>query len=359
MTEIGTVQVDHHQFLLTTTDADPTDVTAEGALIWTGPGFVAVLTGIAYGPATVVLDISATNVELSAWEAVEETVIDAATDLRLMTLGGDVIAEFAPTPAGRYRVRVHARGRDAQWDLDVTEPTEHYLLQVSPTMDPTGGIEQLRKTDTAYDPPAKQVPEIDYEHVYVTGPDGDMIKVGRDSPEALAAYALRDKWGGRPPSGRIAADQGTYHTVSTVADLDRDLIDQIDALTPEQQRALARWCAHRAFERAGLTEFADFRTALHAMDNGTTPPPDFANASLLHHRLATDPNIPLTVIPGFAARSESIPQHTAITSYFYAVDHPDPLNAVFEAVRFTAYTYGQHYPELFHRIRTEFLAGID
>ncbi|MGC4994790.1 hypothetical protein [Nocardia salmonicida] len=50
MSETGTVQVDRHQFLLSTIDADPTDVTAEGTLIWTGPGFVCVLTGIVQWP---------------------------------------------------------------------------------------------------------------------------------------------------------------------------------------------------------------------------------------------------------------------------------------------------------------------
>ncbi|MGW6335734.1 hypothetical protein [Nocardia rhamnosiphila] len=47
MTETGTVQVDHQQFLLTAADTDTTDITTEGNLLWTGPGFVSVLTGIA------------------------------------------------------------------------------------------------------------------------------------------------------------------------------------------------------------------------------------------------------------------------------------------------------------------------
>ncbi|MGY2062306.1 hypothetical protein ACW9HQ_46135 [Nocardia gipuzkoensis] len=64
-----TVQVDHHQFTLGAADADTLDTRVEGVVVWAGPGFVTVLTGIAYGPATVTVEVAA--------EAPGDTEIDA------------------------------------------------------------------------------------------------------------------------------------------------------------------------------------------------------------------------------------------------------------------------------------------
>lgn len=355
MTETGLVRVDHHQFLLATVDADPTAVIEEGALIWTGPGFVTVLTGIAYGPATLTVTAADTEPGLTDWETVQQTVVEADAELRVLSLDGEPAPGFAPIPAGRYRIRVCARGRDSHWDLEVAEPTETYLLTFAATDDPVATITTLRKTDTAYDPPAKQVPVIDYDHVYVTDADGQPVKVGRDSPEAHAVYARRNQWGGRPPTGRLAVDAALGLSAAAVADLDRELVDDIDTLTSQRQRELVKWCARRAFERAGLTAVADFTEALDAIDQNRTPPPDFANAALAWHRLENDPHIPLTVIPGADGQPELIPQEKAITAYMCAVEGLDPAKAAFDAVRYAAAVYGRQYGELIQRLRTDFL----
>ncbi|MBF6130064.1 hypothetical protein [Nocardia brasiliensis] len=358
----GVVGVDHHQFLLTAAATDPTDITAESDLIWTGPGFIAVQAGIAYGPVTLILDTTAeSGVELADWDFVEETAIESAEELLVISLDGHVAEQFTPVPPGRYRVRVHARGRDLNYDLDVTEPSETYLIQLTPTgdSDGIGVITSLHTTGASDAAPARIIPVLDYDHVYITGPDNQQAaKVHRDSPQAHAVYAQRGTWSGRPPSPEMAADRVRYYSASVVADWDRDLVDDIDALPQHRKHELARWCAHRAFERAGLTDHADFRAALDAMDHHTTPPPDFANASLLRHRVDTDPAIALTVVPGFAGNSERIPQHAAIAPYIVAVDQPDPIKAAFDAVRSTAETYGPDYRQLFDRIRTEFLGSF-
>lgn len=359
MTETGTVQVNDHQFLLTGAGTDTTDVTAEGTLIWTGPGFVTVLTGIAHGPAALTIDTESTAVS-KQWETIEETVIDTTDDLLVISTTGDVAADYTPIPAGRYRVRAHCRGRDLDFDADVTEPVEQYLLHITPTTDPTGSITHILKTDSAYDPPAKQLPDVDYDHFYAPGPDGTLIKFTIDSPEAQAIFALRGQWGGRPPTGRIADDRGLYLSATILADLDRDLVDEIDALPDDRLRALARWSARRAFEQSGLTQFDDFRTALDAMDHGTPSPPDFANNSLATYRLQTDPAIPLTIAPGIAGATDFVPQYQAISTYMYAVTtERTALDAAIEAVRFSIATHGRHYPEFLHRLRTEFLHPDD
>ncbi|MEV0334484.1 hypothetical protein [Nocardia sp. NPDC050717] len=367
MTEYGTVQVEHHQFLISTTDADPTDVAAEGTLIWTGPGFVSILTGIACGPATLILDPAAESVvELGGWEAVEETVIEADASLQVMTIGGDLVDTFGAIAAGRYRVRVHARGRDTHYDLVVTEPREEYLVQLTTTSEVVGGLTRLCKTDSVHEPSITEaaaertVPRLD-DLVYVGDPDSGWIKVQADSPEAHATYAARGKWGGRPPSDYLCADPRRLHTGSFVADLDRDLVDEIAALTAEQQQALARWCTRRAFERAGLTEFADFRAALDAMDNGTAPPAPFAVPSQLGELVKNNPAIPLTVTARFGGYGDSIPQLDATRAYMYSVgadEDIEPATKAFEAFRWTSFAFGQDYPGLISRIRREFLATL-
>lgn len=356
MSETGTVQVSDHQFLLTGADTDTSDVTAEGTLIWTGPGFLTVLTGIAHGPATLTIETTTAPADSAEWDTVEEAVIDTPTELLVAGIDGRVTREFTPIPPGRYHVRVHARGRDVDFDGTATEPTEQYLLQITPTTRPTGSITQLRKTDAAHQPPAKQLPQVDYEHFYAPGPEGDLTKFTIDSPEAQAVFALRNRWGGRPPTGRIAEDLTISTAASIIADLDRDLVDEIDALSDDHLRALARWCARRAFERAGLVEHDDFRTALDAMDHGTTPPPDFANLSLINRRLESDPTIPLTIALGTAGATDFIPQYEAARTYTLAVsDDITAIRAALEAVRTAIATHGRDYPEFINRLRTEFL----
>ena len=356
MTETGTIQVVDHQFLLTGSDTDTTDVTAEGTLIWTGPGFVTVLTGIASGPARLAIDTSDTATAVDEWDAVEETVIETTADLYVLRVDGVVATGYTPIRAGRYRVRAHARGRDLDYDGIATEPIEQYLLQITPTAQPTGGIVELRRTDTAFATPSKRLPQVDYEHFYAPGADGKLTKFPIDSPEVQAVFAQRNRWGGRRPTGRIIDDPMVSTPASIVADVDRDLVDEIDSLPDDRLRALARWCARRAFEHADLLEFDDFRAALDAMDHHTSPPPDFINNSLATHRLQTDPAIPLTIEPGIAGATDFVPQYEAVTTYMYAVaDDLAAIKAAFEAVRFCTATYGRNYPALIHRLRTEFL----
>lgn len=362
MTETGTVQVDHHQFLLTTSDADTTDVTAEGTLIWTGPGFVSVLTGIANGPATLTVETDpGTDPEFGDWETIEETVLEAGSPLHVTSLDGDLAENFGAVAAGRYRVRVHARGRDTHFDLGVTAPTETYLIQLTPTTNRPGGLTRVRKTDTAHADSAetlataKQRPQVDAERIYLTAGDGTFVHVDRFGPEANAFYARREEFGGRPPTGLALLDLGVKGAASSIAYLDRDAVDEVLALTAAGQQALVRWCARQAFDRAGLTAIPDFAAALEALDTGATPPPDFANASLLRYRLDNDPQIPLTLVPGFEGVGDLIPQYSAIGVYMYAaIPSVEPWQAL-TAVHAAMCTFGRDFPELIARIRGEFL----
>ncbi|MFD3459302.1 hypothetical protein ACFWVM_06305 [Nocardia fluminea] len=355
MTETGTVQANDHQFLLSGRDTDTTDVGAEGNLIWAGPGFITVLTGIAFGPVALAIDNSTTEPAIDDWDTVEETVIDTDTDLLVLTVDGEVATGYTPIPAGRYRVRAYARGRDADFDTTTTTPTEHYLLHITSATVADTSIASLREAPSSRQFPPKRLPEVDYQHFYAPGPDGSLAKFTIDSPEAKAVFALRDQWGGRPPTGRIAENLQYSSPASIIADLDRDLVDEIDALSEDRLRALARWCARRAFEHAGLTEFADFRAALDAAEHNTTPPADFLNESLTLHRLHTDPAIALTIEPGIAGATDFVPQYEALRPYMFAVSDLADIKVALEAVRFCLATYGRDYAALIRQLRTEFL----
>ncbi|MGW4371757.1 hypothetical protein ACWEKT_39685 [Nocardia takedensis] len=346
MTETGTVQVDHHRFLLTADGADTTEMTSEGTLIRTGPGFVTVLTGIAHGPTTLTLDTtSGAAPRISDWEVVEETVLDSAETLRVTSPDALAPPDFTPIRAGRYRVRVHARGRDTRRDLDVTEPPETYHITLTPSTDPAGIVTALTMTDNATIRPWSRFPVIDYDRVWVRAPNGGYLEVHRDSPQAHAVYATRGRWTAPPSDASLLDEPILRVAASAVAEIDRDLLDTITALPPQRQQKLAHRCARWAFERAGLARIPDFRAALDALDHGREPPAALATHSRAYHRLETDPTIELTVIPGFGARPSIVPQLEAIAAYEYArLLHP--LRAALEAVRFAAETYGQHHRRL-------------
>ncbi|NNH73752.1 hypothetical protein HLB23_28515 [Nocardia uniformis] len=352
MRETGTVQVDHQQFVLAHPETDTLDTQHEGTLLRTGPGFVTILTGIAYGPTTLTLELDDTppiDDTIDVWDAVEEAVIESGEPLQVLTLDGNPAPGFDPIAPGRYRVCAHARGRDTDWGLEVTEPTESYWLRLWPTPNTDTGVRALHKADAAYSPPAKTIPQPDQTTVTVFAADGSAIRVPVDSPEAAQVHEQNRNWGGRPPRYPDAAISAT-----SIGGLDRALIDELEELPPDRQRILARWCVRRAFEQAGLDRVPDFAEALDAMDEDRTPPKDFANGSLLRHRIDTDPAIPLTISDGLPGAHQHILQHTAMTAYVYTAI-PDPLKAMFTVVSITATTYGMNYQQLFDRIRDEFL----
>ncbi|WP_052280941.1 hypothetical protein [Nocardia vulneris] len=358
MAGVAPVQVDHHQFSVGAVDADTLDTRDEGTLLCPGPGFVTVLTGIAYGPVSVTVvttDAAPEDNDLAEWEAVEETGLESAGELRVLRLDGEVVPGFEPIPPGRYRIRTYARGRDDNWDLEVAEPSETYRLVLWPTTEADNGIRQLHKTDTAYSAPAKTLPIPDYDRSYIRDADGLVQRVPHDHPDVKAFHERVATWGGRPPTHVLTAGFGNYDA-QFLSGLDRDLVDGIVALSPARQRELARWCVHRAFERAGLTEFADFRAGLAALDAGdpAAAPPDFGNGSRIVTRIDTDPEIPVTIVSGLPGNTEQIQQHKAVWAYSAATDIDDPLKAACCAVRAAATTYGMDYPELFDALRTEF-----
>ncbi|RDI68387.1 hypothetical protein [Nocardia pseudobrasiliensis] len=85
-TQHGRIQADHSQFLLADPNVDTTDISDEGDLIRAEPGFVTIMTGIAYGPVDLtveLLDHAPNDTDLGDWQVVEETIARTQSGLCL------------------------------------------------------------------------------------------------------------------------------------------------------------------------------------------------------------------------------------------------------------------------------------
>ncbi|MGX7724545.1 hypothetical protein [Rhodococcus sp. 5G237] len=353
----GVVQVDHHQFSFGDPTVDTLDPIAQGTLIDVGDGAVSFYTGIAYGPVRVgveLLDQPPTDPPQEDWEVIEETTLSATQAMVVSALDGTVCTTIDPVPAGTYQLRAHARGRDAHFGLDVDEIVEDYLICLWPTSTRTtdAQVRTLRKTDTAWSPqPQVDRPEPSREYVYVRDESGKVITVPPRSREALAVRSVLHTFGGKPLTPALEAIYAARH----VAGLDRDLIDRVEALDADRQRAFARWCVHQAWERAGLVRSPWFRQRLADMDAGQPAHPDFIASTNARNRLDTDPRIRLTLVSGLPASAELVQQYEAMQAYARSMySEAIPLESAIEALRHAAQTYGMDYPELFAHARSDF-----
>ncbi|WP_064077174.1 hypothetical protein [Prescottella equi] len=350
----GVVVVDHHQFVLGERDVDYLQTVCHGTLLDAGPGFVAFYTGIAYGPARItvdVLDQAPHGPDTAAWEVIEESSLTATSDITVHAIDGTV-TDLKPVPAGTYRVRAHARGRDHHYGQDVTEPVEDYLVEMWVEATPDPSVDTLHKTDTAWSPQT-QVNEssLSADYVFVTDDSGAVIKVAPQSPEAQAVRKKLKEFGGRPLSPTLEAVFSSRY----VAGLDRDLIDKIDSATPAQQQAFARWCVRRAWERAGIADIDWLAAVLDNMDAGASPDTRFLASFEARNRLDQDPRITRTIGTGLPADRELIPQYEALHAYSFSMyDGVTALEAAIEAFWHAARTYGMDYRELTTAARRDF-----
>ncbi|WP_194813720.1 hypothetical protein [Nocardia sp. XZ_19_385] len=353
---VGTVFADHSQFTVGAIDADTLEITAEGKLLETGPGFLTVITGVAYGPVNLVLELLDTAPSTDddhAWEMIEETTIESRSELHVMRLDGERAQQFSPLPPGTYGVRASARGRDRQRGMEVSEPTEDHRLRLwasttSPSPPPITAV----KLDKVATGPVNPAPPLDESYVCVHASDGTIVKVGVHSPEAEATRALTRDWGGRPPSPALAQLIPAYY----ISGFDRDILDLIEALDPQRQRAFAYWCAHRAIEHAGLLALDWAQQGLAALGTERTPPPELEHYSAAIHRIEHDRRVPLTTVSGVPGSTELIQQYQAFLTYFEARDRPDPLHAAVAAYQKAAHTFGMGYRELAAAARRDFFA---
>ncbi len=129
------------------------DTTATG-LVGVTQGLAMVATGTQFGniAMTVQPGDNDPGLDVAAWDEVVEFSLTASSDspglgISAMDGGPDVLTALTAPGPGNYRVRVHARGRDAGAGLDVVEgePVEEHLLQVWPG--PASGMIVRKATD--------------------------------------------------------------------------------------------------------------------------------------------------------------------------------------------------------------------
>lgn len=346
MQSVGTVSVDHHQFVVGERDAEYPESVSHGTLLDAGVGFVSFYTGVAYGPVHVsvaLLDAAPAELDTSQWEVIEETALAAGSEIVVSATDG-TLADVAPVPAGTYGVRAYARGRDRHYGEEVDHPVEDYLVELWPDLAGTPVVRTLHKTDAAWSP-TSQVDEtsLNRDHVYIRDASGTVITVPPQSPEARAVRARLKEYGGKSLTPALDEIASSHY----VAGLDRDLIDRIESAAPDKQIAFARWCVRRAWERAGIAHIDWLAAVLDDMDAGKPPNPDFLTGFDARIRLDEDPRITRTIVSGTPASRELVQQYEALMAYSrgMALDITS-LAAAIEAFRHAAKTYGMDYEEL-------------
>jgi hypothetical protein len=137
---------------------DGPDVTIPDAgttgLVGVAHSLAMVLTGTQFGEIAVSVQSgdSDPGLDASGWDEVVEFSLTATPDsaglgISAMDGGPDDLMALTPAGGGSYRIRLHARGRDAGSDLDVVEdgPVEEHLLQVWPA--PARGVITRKASD--------------------------------------------------------------------------------------------------------------------------------------------------------------------------------------------------------------------
>ncbi|WP_037140576.1 hypothetical protein [Rhodococcoides fascians] len=346
----GVVGVDHDQFAVGQVDAYTLDVTAKGTLVEAGPGFIAIYTGVSYGPARVEVEVLAQEPDstlIGSWEVVEQTTITSATPIMVMALDGTIVETIEQVPPGAYTVRVHGTGRDINTGLEVTEPSESYFFQFwSTPRTTTPTVKTLRKTDRAWSPePAVHptpIPEPDLSYVYVRDQNGEVVKVDPKSDAAEQVREWKNKYGGRPLSDALK----TTIYAKYMAAYDRDLLDRIEAGGEQLQLQFARWCARAAFEQAGLAGIDWLDEMLDGLDTDEVPVDVQQTAKA---RVDADPDIPKTLVTGLPGEREQVQQHQALLALGTTIFHTEsgePLKAALWSYRAAAQTYGMDYERL-------------
>ncbi|RRQ29693.1 transposase [Rhodococcus sp. Eu-32] len=272
MTYTGTVHADHHQFVVGSPSAETYEPAATGSVIEVGPNFVTVMTGVAYGPVSVTIELLVTDPgdpsTSGEWEVIEEATIKVSEPFRVLTMGGEVAQDFPtlPIPKGLNTFRVSGRGRDANWDLTVTDPTESHLVQIW-RVAKTAAMRRLHKTDTAWN---DDIIVHKVRNWWDPDPVADATMYIKYGYEQMARSVKQNAidWGGRPPTDKIArvpyAQQFAGH--------DRMLVDAMARARAPKLRTIAAW---RAYMIAGVADIDWIREGLDAFDHGPPLPVPF------------------------------------------------------------------------------------
>ncbi|WP_067694742.1 transposase [Nocardia jejuensis] len=354
----GTVEADHHQFVIGSPSAVTYEPAATGSVIEVGPNFVTVMTGVAYGPVSVTVEVLTTKPNglsaVDAWQVIEEATIQVSKPFRVLTLGGDVARDF-PTLSiqkGLNTVRVSATGRDMNWDLTVTEPTESYLVQIWKVTKPAAMC-RIHKSDAAWN---NDITVHKRRNWWDPDPAADATLYIKYGYEQMARSIKQNaiNWGGRPPTDKIEyvpyAKQFAGH--------DRMLVDALARARAPKLRKIAAWAARRAYTIAGIVDIDWIRDGLAALDHGTPLPSPFdkQNATKLWDAFNSDTRIQLWTTSDSGEQTSTAA--LAVLNALSDANEPEPLQAVFRVLHTVLNVENSDYSSLIGDLRREFFPKL-
>ncbi|MFW6691914.1 hypothetical protein [Streptomyces sp. MAR4 CNX-425] len=346
------------------------------------PGHLLLTTGTHTGRVGLTVEVHEAEPPVGKrWEEVVEVSFRPASPRMSLFPWGDgelCAAELAETD---HRVRYCARGMDAAADAeaadveddlsganqdqdhdqdhhpaadpkaalaDVAPPADHYLLQFWPAPPaPERIVRETSRRAAYWHRVARKLP--------APPTPGNLAAAERREREAKErehegahGWAERQRWGGRIPGARVRAVGGN---VLMMVELDRDLIDEVDAVGPRAQRDLARWVARRALTAAGLDRIGWIAAGLDAVERGEDLPAPLDDHGRAFRRLFADPEVPETVVDSTDGLRDNVLQQAMALPALLAAADTDPLRAALDALSHAAVTWGSTYPDLFAEVR--------
>ena len=234
------------------------------------PGVLKFITGLHTGDVRVRIELHDTEpaIDLTWPEIVEASFSPPAAGIHI-DIWGDAPIPLPQIQVRDYRVRFAAAGFDNE-DNEVTDPPERYLIQLWPAPSaPDRIVRQTSRAATYWHQVAQRTPAPPSaaERAAVRA---EKQRRRRDEEERFRREDEARYWGGRAPdSDRL---REIAPRAVGLARIDRDLVDEIAAVRPEEQRAMAAWAARETCRRAGMADLDWVSQALDALDQGEPAP---------------------------------------------------------------------------------------
>ncbi|EQD86654.1 hypothetical protein A8924_0124 [Saccharopolyspora erythraea NRRL 2338] len=320
------------------------------------PGQLFLTTGLHTGHVGFTVEVHDERPDVDeAWEeAVEASFRPLSPEVALVEWGGEA-AWSLDLEEIDYRVRYCAVAMDESRRVDTRtdgEPmVDRYLLQFWPAPPgPDAVVKQTSVTAEYWHQVARSLPPPPTPEEKAEAERERRLEEERRREE-VRARAEAESWAGRAPSERLRQAGGHAWAM---AQLDRDLVDEIADLDADAQRSLARWAVRRAYELAGLDGIDWIAPALAALEQGRELPPPFDDKLGVWEVLLNDPRVPHTTVTLPDRSTENFLQQAAALPAIFGATEDDPLSAAFEALHSAAGAFGTDYPDLFAEVRREF-----
>ncbi|WP_112238518.1 hypothetical protein [Kribbella monticola] len=272
------------------------------------------------------------------WEEIVEASYRPLEGVALTGWGGEGRWPLALAEID-YRVRYCGWGMDTGHQtppqLDEEPLVDRYLLQFWPALPEPDRIIKQTSAQAAYwhherrKTPPPPTPEQRAERER---------ERERQQAEDRLAEELRG-WGGRPPSDRLREIWKAYHLA-----LDhRDLLDALEAASPDKQRAMVRWMTRRTCHEAGLDRYEWVTAALDRIERGDDPRGALQIPAEAFGPGASDGPHAFFV----AGWSDNLELPAKVMTIFSPLREDDPLRATIDALWVARDVFGPNRTEAF------------